>query len=210
MRSTTFLFGLLLIPLLSSCASIFSGMDQKMTFKSEPDGATVYFDGLAMGTTPLQLLLRRDEFKEVRFSKPGYRDEIIQLNTRIDKIVILNTVLTSAHTTDAMTGAMFEYYPNAHFVNLQKISGKSRKTGRLDRQLDNDLKQYVMTYYNVIKQQCESRCDNAHMDTLVTLISDGYKKDKGSARQLAIQALHKTTEPVDYLRQLEVNIMSRS
>ena len=204
------LIALALALFLTGCASIFSGMEQKMTFKSEPDGATVYFDGLAMGTTPLQLLLRRDEFKEVRFSKPGYRDEIIQLNTRIDKIVILNTIVTTAHTTDAMTGAMFEYHPNAHFVNLQKKTDKPRKTGRLDRLLENDLRQYVMSYYNVIKQQCQSRCDNAHMDTLVTLISDGYKKDRGTARQLAIHALHKTTEPVDYLRQLEVDIISRS
>ena len=113
MRLSTFLSALILLSFLSGCASVFSGTDQKMIFKSNPEGAIVYFDGLAKGTTPLELLLRKDEFKEIRISKLGYHDKIINLQTKIDKIVILNLVFVTAHTTDAMTGAMFEYYPNA-------------------------------------------------------------------------------------------------
>lgn len=210
MRSTTFLPGIILMMLLSACASVFSGTDQRMIFKSEPEGATVYFDGLAKGTTPLELLLRKDEFKEVRISKPGYMDEIIPLQTKMDRTVILNLTVVTAHTTDAMTGAMFEYYPNAYFVTMQKKGTRKGKTSTLDRSTDYDLKSYVMSYYNIIKQQCRAGCDNTHIDTLTTLISDDYKKDKTAARKYAIKALNNSSDPLEYLKQLEADIQAPS
>ncbi len=210
MRSTMFLAGLSLLMMLSGCASVFSGVDQKMSFKSEPDGAMVYFDGLAKGKTPLELLLRRDEFKEVRFSKPGYQDGIIRLQTKLNKVTLLNFVVISAHTTDAMTGAMFEYYPDAYFMTLQKKSGKKAKVSNLDRHVHDDIRDYVLNYYDVMKQQCLTRCDNEHIDALTTLMSDDDKKDKIAARQRAIKALRISNDAVEYLKQLNIEIQSNS
>ena len=210
MRSTSFLPGLLLVVFLSGCASVFSGYEQKMTFKSDPEGATVYFDGLARGTTPLELLLRKDEFKEVRISKSGYKDEIIRLQTKIDKTVILNLTVVTAHTTDAMTGAMFEYHPNAYFVNLQKKARKNNKTSRLDRNANHDLTSYVMNYFNLIKQQCRTHCDNQYIDTLTAFISSSYNKDRSRARRVAINTLNRSADPVEYLRNLDSDIHEQS
>lgn len=210
MRSTTFLPGLSLMLLLSACASVFSGTDQRMIIKSEPEGATVYFDGLAKGTTPLELLLRKDEFKEIRISKPGYMDEIIPLQTKMDTVVILNFTVVTAHTTDAMTGAMFEYYPNAYFVTMQKKGTKKGKISTLDRSTDNDLKSYILSYYNILRQQCQAGCDNTHIDTLTTLISDDYNKDKTAARKYAIKALNSSSDPLEFLKRLEMDIQATS
>ncbi len=61
---------------LSSCASVFSGTSDKITFKSEPPDATVYLDGAEIGKTNNDIEVKR-KFKSVRkvvYKKDGYQD----------------------------------------------------------------------------------------------------------------------------------------
>jgi hypothetical protein len=56
----------------AGCASIVNGTKQKVSFSSDPPGASVIVDGTEMGTTPTEVELARDRKHSVRIEKAGY------------------------------------------------------------------------------------------------------------------------------------------
>jgi hypothetical protein len=57
---------------ISGCATVVNGKTQEVTFSSDPLGATVFVDGLNVGTTPTAANLTRTESHAVRIEKPGF------------------------------------------------------------------------------------------------------------------------------------------
>lgn len=104
---------------ISGCASVINGTTQDLTFKSEPEGATVLVDGLERGKTPVTVTLQKNEHQTVTFRKNGYKDVVVALDKKMDPIAWLN-IFWDLSTTDAMTGALYEYQPSAHYVTLKK------------------------------------------------------------------------------------------
>lgn len=208
MRSTNVLPGFVLIMLLSGCASVFSSTDQKMVFKSDPVGATVYLDGLAKGVTPLVLLVRKDEFKEVRISKAGYRDEIVLMQTKFNKIGLINIIFPFGFTTDASTGAMYSYTPESFYVNLIKRIGDKASNSYLERSGRGELKGFILVNYTSLKQQCAVRCDNDYIETLVWLVAKEYQLEYQVAKEYALQAIASTQYPADFLQRLEITLQA--
>lgn len=201
------------IPLLAlflittGCASMFSGTEQDMSFKSEPEGATVYVDGLEKGKTPLQVKLRKDEFKNVTFKKTGYHDEVITLHAKFDPLGLLNLLTSTGFTIDALTGAMFEYAPGQYLVKLKKQHHKV-SPARLDRNYQVELTNFISKNYSILKRQCQTDCDNTLFQTLTWLITKVYKKDIKISRYYALTAFNSSTNPVEYLQQLRISIKS--
>lgn len=107
--------------MVTGCASVINGTEQEMTFKSEPEGATVLVDGLEKGKTPLTVKLKKNEFKNITFRKSGYHDEVIPLQKEMDPVAWLN-IFWDLSTTDAMTGAIYQYQPSAHYVTMKKTN----------------------------------------------------------------------------------------
>lgn len=103
----------------TGCAGIINGTTQDVTFKSEPEGATVSVDGLERGKTPLTVTLKKNEYKSVTFSKEGYKSESVPLQRKFDTVALLN-VFWDLSTTDAITGALYEYEPNVYHVEMKK------------------------------------------------------------------------------------------
>jgi hypothetical protein len=70
------LFSLLLtaqlLALTTGCATVFHGSNEKVTFTSEPDGATVYLDGMSAGKTPFESQIDSRKNHTVEFKKEGY------------------------------------------------------------------------------------------------------------------------------------------
>ncbi len=65
-------FALALTTASAGCASIVNGTRQKVSFSSDPPGASVIVDGTEMGTTPTEVALARDQKHSVRIEKAGY------------------------------------------------------------------------------------------------------------------------------------------
>ena len=107
--------------LVTGCAGIINGTEQEMTFKSDPEGATVLVDGLEKGKTPLVVKLKKNEYKTITFRKAGYHDEVVPLGKEMDPVAWLN-IFWDLSTTDAITGALYEYQPSAHYVTLKKTN----------------------------------------------------------------------------------------
>lgn len=200
-----FIFSLV-ITQLSGCASVLKGVEQEMTFKSDPEGATVFVDGLKKGQTPLTVKLRKDEYKRVTLKKKAYQDHVILLQQRFDKIGLINIILPTGFTTDASTGAMFAYVPGTFYINLTKLDGKNLSNRYLQRDTGNELREFVFINYIKLKQQCVKQCDSESIQTLTWLVAKEYKKANTLAREYVRKALITSNNPIEYLRQLESDI----
>ena len=112
---------------LLSCATIMSGSTQNISFNSSPPGATVNIGGMARGTTPVIVSLKRTPFpQQVTFSKDGYEENVSLLQTEINDMFWVNIFGGGAFgsTTDYVSGSMYEYSPGNFHANLtpQKAS----------------------------------------------------------------------------------------
>lgn len=106
---------------LSGCATIVDGGPQSISFSSNPDNATVYLDGAAIGKTPVTIPVKRKQANQtVRFSKEGYKDIEVQMASTLNGWFFGN-ILTGGllgSTTDGLSGAAFKYAQNSYMVTL--------------------------------------------------------------------------------------------
>jgi len=118
------------------CASIIEGKTQAVTFNSEPSGAQVIINGMPMGVTPATITLKKNEYDNanVVFKKEGHQDQQANLNTKVTGWfwgnIISGGLLGSA--TDAISGAMWEYSPDRHFVTLRPLKASVGEMARFD------------------------------------------------------------------------------
>jgi PEGA domain len=112
------------------CATIFTGgrPDQKVEFKSIPQGATVYVDGEEVGQTPLKLPLARDMNHKVRIELAGYPTYERDIKTGFNGWVIGNIVLGGliGLVIDIVSGSTDSLNPATVKVNFQELAGKNK------------------------------------------------------------------------------------
>lgn len=119
-RSTLFASLAVLVTLLNGCASIVSGTDQKVSFDSEPEGATISIAGREIGKTPLTTSIDKDQNLVLSFQKKGYKEHSARLSTSLNSWFWGNIVFGGflGSTTDNASGAMYQYSPDQYFVTL--------------------------------------------------------------------------------------------
>ena len=108
--------------LLSSCATIFDGDTQVLTFDTVPAGAEVQLNGVTIGTTPFSTEVKRGKGNTLVFKKDGYQDRALPMVTTLNMTFLGNLVTGGATgtTTDAATGAINKYEPGQYMVTLVK------------------------------------------------------------------------------------------
>ena len=77
------LIGLVLMAILSSCASSESGnfsARQTVSIESIPAGAEIFCHGKKLGTTPIELIFQTDIVHEIYFKKSGFKSGVGYLN----------------------------------------------------------------------------------------------------------------------------------
>jgi len=114
---------------LGACATVTRGTTNQVTFNSEPSGAEVRTSiGHSCPATPCTLEInRKSEFIAI-FSKEGYQDQQIPVQTRVAGAgaagfagnIILGGVVGMA--ADAATGATLEHYPNPVHASLVPLA----------------------------------------------------------------------------------------
>lgn len=109
------------IPLFWSCATIASGTSQTLTINSDPPGASVVFDGVEIGLTPLAPSIKRGNNRVLLIKKEGFQEEEIRLSTQFNTIFFGNILFGGlfGSTTDVATDAVVEYSPTSYFVTLK-------------------------------------------------------------------------------------------
>ena len=117
MRARTVMVGLVL--LLSGCATIFKGGEQRIPFNSNPQGAEIIIDGVSYGTTPQVIRLEVQRSYDVTL-RQGEQERSLVLRNRIGtQWVVLDVVgLLIPLLVDASTGDWYELTPGEIVVDF--------------------------------------------------------------------------------------------
>jgi hypothetical protein len=100
--------------ILESCATILNGRYQKVPIVTDVSGADVYLNNERMDTTPCIIKVRRstDITNEVRVVKPGYQEEVLVLNKKLNENSLLGIpYFLIPVAIDGLTGAIVRYQP---------------------------------------------------------------------------------------------------
>lgn len=155
------IFYLCLLALFCSCATVFSPSHDTLTFTSEPEGAEVFIDGKRAGATPLTLRMGRQTFHTSRITvrADGYEAQTFPLSKSFNKVAIFNLTLWPSWITDALSGSMIEYAPNAYYIELnprdfspktiQKATNDLKKNTQ-NRNLRRERTRYLLNHYEPI------------------------------------------------------------
>ncbi len=68
---------------LNSCATLFKGSTEEVSFSSEPTCAEVYFNGQYMCETPFPLNLESDKHYTIEFRLEGYENKTVLINNSV-------------------------------------------------------------------------------------------------------------------------------
>jgi hypothetical protein len=105
---------------LSSCATIFTGTKDRISFNTTPPGAMIYIDGLEQCKTPCSILVkRRLEDTEVEFKLDGYDTRIIKLSKDLNIMSVFNLGNLIAWGIDALSGAVMKYDRKSYDIILE-------------------------------------------------------------------------------------------
>jgi len=106
---------------LSSCATIFSGSRQQVSFNSDPPGAVVKVKGEAVGMTPMVANIKRASNRQVTFTREGFEPAQVQLKGNFNPTVLWNILWLPIPMfgVDYATGAAWRYNNHNVFVNLR-------------------------------------------------------------------------------------------
>ncbi|MCT2563928.1 PEGA domain-containing protein [Chryseobacterium herbae] len=117
---TVLSFGVILST--TSCASIFTGTKDSISFTSSPEGAKVFHKGVEKCTTPCTADISRSLSKQtVTFEKEGYNTKEVKLVKNFNAVTLLNILLGGAIGVgiDAATGSLTKYSPKEYTVELE-------------------------------------------------------------------------------------------
>jgi hypothetical protein len=104
----------------SGCATLFSGTNQPISIQSQPAGADVQINGMQMGMTPCQVVLKRGATQMLQVSKNGYEPQTVMLGTKFNGWFIANLVFGGiiGMIIDLATGAYVWVDPEFVMVRL--------------------------------------------------------------------------------------------
>lgn len=106
---------------LTSCATIFTGTSDAITFNSTPEGAKVYEAGIEKCTTPCTYKVSRSlSQKTVELRKEGYENKVVGLDSKFNGVSILNLFGLLGWGIDAATGSLKKYDTKVYEIKLDQ------------------------------------------------------------------------------------------
>ena len=110
---------------LTGCATIVTGIYQKVPVTSDPPGVMVRVDEKDSYTTPVKLRLRRYRDHLLTFTREGYLKEEVKLVHTISGAIAGNAVLfgLGGLLIDNWSGAQYKLTPTKVHVQMKKENG---------------------------------------------------------------------------------------
>ncbi|OWK96917.1 hypothetical protein AP75_13995 [Kaistella haifensis DSM 19056] len=106
---------------LTSCATIFTGTSDAITFNSSPEEAKVYEAGVEKCTTPCTYKVSRSlSQKTVELRKEGYENKVVGLDSKFNSVSILNLFGLLGWGIDAATGSLKKYDTKVYEIKLDE------------------------------------------------------------------------------------------
>jgi len=167
---------------MQGCASIVKGRNQEVTFKSEPEGATVTLSGgRTLGKTPMTLLMeKKSSDQSVTFEKEGYKPQTLPLTTTMSGWFWGNIVIGGVigSTTDGVTGAHSEYSPSQYFVTLAPLAESKARD-----QQKSDTKTFIVSSYKDIFAELNTQ-PSQYLSSLMTMLKVAPEKKAEFVKEL--------------------------
>ena len=177
---------LVVLVFLAGCSTLFTGKAQEVTFRSEPEGATVTVTGKILGRTPLTTMIPKNKNQVLTFELEGYKTFTTQLSTSLEGWFWGNIVIGGlfGSTTDSATGAMHHYTPDQYFITLvpEKATPLYISGGRVK------IKELLVGFGNEIRFEL-SQGSGEYLQALISLIG----QDDGD-NEATIKVLRKLAE----------------
>lgn len=171
----------------SGCASVVTGTDQKVTFNSEPDGASVIVSGRALGKTPLTVDVDKGKNQSFSFQKEGYKEHVAHLSTSTTSWFFGNILLGGlglvGSTTDGVSGAIYEFSPDQYFVTLTPDTASGISTSNRRR-----IKEIIIAFSDEFRHQLASG-GGEYVNAVLKLIKVNVKDGDTTIRVLNRLAL---------------------
>ena len=94
---------------LTQCATVFKGPSQKVSFSSNPTGASVFVNGQLYGVTPLDLKLEPKHPYTIEFKKEGHQSKTVMLTNSVGAGWVIVDVIFGLVpvVVDAATGSWY-------------------------------------------------------------------------------------------------------
>lgn len=154
---------------LTGCASIVDGNSQSVSLSSNPEGATVYLNGNAIGKTPVTITTKRKGSSQpLRFTKEGYKDVEVQLISTVNPWFFGNIVTGGllGSTTDGLSGAAFKYEPGSYMVTLPPAGDTPADSASLEDK--QKLVNFVVAGYQGLVKELSAQ-NGQYVTSLLTL-----------------------------------------
>jgi hypothetical protein len=105
---------------MSGCATVMNGTSQPVTFKSEPDGATVKIIQGMTCVTPCDYEMKRGKDSMVTVERSGYKPVSVYIQSRTGGATFGNIIAGGiiGGVVDGSNGASNHLYPNPVYVRL--------------------------------------------------------------------------------------------
>lgn len=122
---------LVLVVLLTSCATIFTGSKRTVLFESNPSGAKVFINGMEQCVTPCNAKVKNDD--RVDFRLEGYKERVVVMDANFNLVAILNGFSIVGWGIDALTGSLQRVNTKYVKVDLEKGSNKQAFNNYLEK-----------------------------------------------------------------------------
>jgi hypothetical protein len=120
-HETLIFMGLILITLMSSCATLISKSSQTIKIVSDPPGAEVVINGINKGQTPVDVDVKKElQGQPIELKKEGYEIKTFTPQRKFDTTALLNIFVPIGFIIDAVTGALMKYDPAIYTLQLEK------------------------------------------------------------------------------------------
>ena len=104
---------------MTSCATLFTGTKDRITFNSTPSGATIYIDGVEQCKTPCTMNIKRNiNDTDVEFKLDSYETRLITLSKEFNVVIIIKLGNLLGWGIDALSGAVMKYDRKTYDITL--------------------------------------------------------------------------------------------
>ena len=96
----------------TSCATLFQGTNEEISFASDPSGASVTVNDGRSGTTPYSIRENREEDLQVHFSKSGFQSQDVADTSHVQWGYVVSDIFFTGLiglAVDGLDGAMFAH-----------------------------------------------------------------------------------------------------
>jgi len=117
---------------LCGCATVTRGTSDQVQMRSAPSGAVATASTGEICTTPCAISVGRKDQFTVRFEKPGYIPQNVQVRTQASgagEAAMAGNLIVGGLVglaTDASTGATLDHVPNPVSVTLKPVGGRAK------------------------------------------------------------------------------------